>query len=70
MNLFWAAENMESKKKTEIWAFNILAEAKMRTLILMAKKVHPDWTIKEIKDHLERLLAYCIEKRFHEGTGE
>ena len=51
---------------SEVYAFNIIAEAKMHTLIIMTKKVHPDWSIQEIQDHLERLLGYCIEK----GSGQ
>jgi hypothetical protein len=53
---------MSSEKDSQIYAFNIIAEAKMRTLVDMTKKYHPDWSIEEIKDHLERLLGYCIER--------
>ena len=54
------------KKNQQIWAFNIMAEAKMGALIIITKQVHPDWSIEEVQDHLERLLGYCIGK----GSGQ
>ena len=54
------------KRDSEVYSFNIIAEAKMDTLIIMTKKVHPDWSIEDVRSHLERLLGYCIGK----GSGQ
>jgi len=53
----------QKKRNSEVFIFNIVAESKMDTLIIMTKKVHPDWNIQEIQEHLKRLLGYCIDKR-------
>lgn len=47
---------------SSIYAFNIMAEAKARTLVIMTKKVHPDWNKGDIEDFLKRLIGYATEK--------
>ena len=54
--------NESRKKRVAIYGFNIVAEAKVRTLVKMAAKVHPDWDAEEIEDFLKRLVGYAVEK--------
>lgn len=42
--------------------FDIIAEAKMHTLVVMCKKYHPDLSIEEVENHLKDLLEYVIKK--------
>lgn len=49
-------------EKSTIYAFNLIAEAKVRALVILTKKHHPDWTDEQIEDHLKRLVGYAVEK--------
>jgi len=57
----------EETNMSEIYAFNIVAEAKARTLVKMAKKVHPEWSNEDIEDHLKRLIGYAVEKELKQN---
>ena len=58
---------MATEEQKSVYMFNIVAEAKARALVLMTKKVHPDWSREEIEDHLKRLIGYAVEKVLAEG---
>ena len=49
-----------------VYEFNIVAEAKVRTLVLLTRKYYPDYTIDQIEDHLKRLIGYAVEKELKE----
>lgn len=53
---------MLTKEDKKIYAFNIIAEAKVQTLVILTRKVHPDWTLKQTEDFLERLLKHVIKR--------
>lgn len=55
---------MVTEEQKKVFHFNIIAEAKARTLVAMTKKYHPDWSNEEIEDHLKRLVGYAVEKEF------
>lgn len=57
-----------SERDTLIYSFNIIAEAKARTLVIMTRKVHPDWTLEQIEDFLKRLVGYTVEKQAKEDA--
>lgn len=42
--------------------FNILAKAKIQTLVTMTKEYHPDWTNKEIEKFLQGAIESTIKK--------
>lgn len=47
---------------SSIYAFNIMVEAKTRVIVQMAKKYHPDWSLKQIEDFLKDAIEYAIKK--------
>jgi len=51
---------------TEKYIFNIIAEAKARTLAIMAKKYNPEWSPEQVEDYLKRLIGYAVEKELIE----
>ena len=59
---------MVTEEQKLIYMFNIAAEAKVRALVVMTKKYHPDWTNEQIEDHLKRLVGYAVEKELTEGN--
>ena len=52
---------MATEEQKSIYCFNIVAEAKARTLVAMTKKYHPDWSKEDLEDHLKRLIGYAVE---------
>lgn len=51
-----------TEEQKNIYAFNIVAEAKIRTLVAMTKKYHPDWGNKQIEDFLKDAIEYAVKK--------
>jgi len=51
----------------EKYMFNIVTEAKVRTLAVMTKKYNPNWTPEQVEDYLKRLIEYAVEKELIEG---
>lgn len=56
-----------SEPEMSIYSFNIIAEAKVRALVTMTSRVHPDWSAEEIEEHLKRLVGYAVEKELKEN---
>lgn len=50
-------------KKSRIYAFNIVLEAKVLTLVDMTKKFHPEMDKGELSNLLHRAIDYAIDKR-------
>lgn len=53
-----------------IYAFNIVMEAKTRTLVIMIRKHHPDWSNKEILEFLQGAIEYALKKELEENGKE
>jgi len=53
----------ENIPKTNIYAFNIVCEAKVLTLVDMTKKFHPDWSNEEIKKFLQNAVEYAVKTK-------
>jgi hypothetical protein len=49
-----------------IYAFNIVMEAKTRTLVIMCKTHHPDWSNKQILEFLQGAIEYSVKKELEE----
>jgi len=49
-------------ENAEIYGFNIMVEAKTRALVVMTRKIHSDWTDKQIAEFLKRAIDLAIEK--------
>jgi HJR/Mrr/RecB family endonuclease len=49
-----------------IYAFNIVLEAKVRTLVIMVKKYHSDWSNKQIVEFLQGAIEYAVKKELEE----
>lgn len=47
---------------SDIYAFNIIVEVKMRALVIVTKKSHPDWNDKEIENFLKSSVEYAVKK--------
>jgi len=46
----------------ESYLFEIVAKAEMRTLVQMAKKHHAEFDVPQLKNYLQNLLNYSMEK--------
>jgi len=57
-----------SERDKRIYTFNMIAEAKARTLVIMTRKYHPDWTLEQIEDYIKRLLGYAVQKQAEEDA--
>jgi hypothetical protein len=44
------------------YAFGIVCEAKVRSLVIMTKRVHPDWGDEQIIDFLKSAIDYAVKK--------
>ena len=54
-----------SVTNAEMMYFNMIAEAKARALVVMAKKYRPDLkTQEELEDFLKRLVGYAVENEY------
>ena len=49
-----------------IYAFNIVMESKIRTLVIMVKKYHPNWSNKQISEFLQGSIEYAVKKELEE----
>lgn len=49
-----------------IYAFNIVMEAKTRTLVIMVRRYHPDWSNKQILEFLQGAIEYALKKELEE----
>jgi hypothetical protein len=45
-----------------IYLFEIVAESKMRALVKMAQKYHPEFNEKQLNEYLQNLLEYSLKK--------
>jgi hypothetical protein len=54
--------------KLTVYGFNLLVEAKTRALVVMCKKVHPDWNEEQIEDFLKGAIVFAIEKEAEKRT--
>ena len=54
--------DLEKLAQSSIYAFNIVVEAKVRALVDMTKRAHPDWTKEEVTDFLKNAIDYAIKK--------
>ena len=54
-------DDLEELGTKSVYAFNIVCEAKVRTLVAMTKKVHPDWTNEQVTDFLKKSIDYAIQ---------
>lgn len=54
--------NMGKNRDVEISMFNIMVEAKTRALVIMTKKVHPEWDKAESVMFLHNAVDYAIQK--------
>ena len=52
----------------ESYMFGIVAEAKMRVLVQMAKKHHAEFSDAQLKDYMQNLLNYSMEKELGAKT--
>ena len=50
-------------ENSRIYAFNIVLEAKVLTLVDMTKKFHPEWDKGELSNKLHSAIDYAIDKR-------
>lgn len=50
--------------RTNIYAFNIVCEAKVLTLVKLTKEFHPDWTKERIEFFLKNSIEYAVNKKF------
>jgi len=56
---------LSKQASREPW-FSIVLEAKMRAMVFMVKKEHPDWNEDFIREALINLLNKSIEAELHE----
>ncbi len=54
--------NEKHKRDAEVYSFNILVEAKTRTLIVMTRKVHPDWGDDDIQRFFESVISHALKQ--------
>ena len=45
---------------TSILMFNLVLEAKVGAMVIMAKKVHPDWSKEQIAELLHSAIDYAV----------
>lgn len=55
---------------SEIFALNLIAEARMRSLVLLYRKYQSTWDKQTVEDHLKRLASHCSNKIFEEPAIE
>jgi len=53
---------MAKIESSDIYAYNIMVEAKTRALIAMTRKYHPDWDNEKIVEFLKDNIDYAIKK--------
>ena len=51
-------------KNGVVYAFNIMVEAKVLTLVEMTKKIHPDWSKNRVMLFLKSSIEYAVNKKF------
>lgn len=56
------SENPEAMRKSKLYAFHILMEAKGRALVVMMKMYHPEWNRASIKEVLMNMVDLAYEK--------
>ena len=54
--------DLEKLGTSSDYAFNIVCEAKVFTIVTMTKKIHPDWTKKQVAEFLKNAVDYAAEK--------
>lgn len=47
---------------TDIYGFNIVLEAKLRAMVLMTKRFHPEMSTEEIERFLKSSVEYAVRK--------
>jgi len=53
--------DLEELGTKSVYAFNIVCEAKVRTLVAMTKKVHPNWSNEMVTDFLKTAIDHAVK---------